>query len=196
LTFTNASLKQVNILRIPGCESGTGITRICVKPWNILIKQKKLVTRNLKFMSEKKDRKRSFVYIIENLILYLLLLVRRDKMKEKKCPVCEIGNLVKVEDILSEIDGYIFVKKGERCSHCGEEFVPEEEGERMIKIARKLQLWGEPLKLYRKLSRSARGIVLRIPTDIEKNLKIHGDEEISISKVGKNKILIEVDTDS
>ena len=105
-------------------------------------------------------------------------------MKLKTCPICEKGKLVNVEDILSEIEGYIFVEKGERCTHCGEEFIPEDEGERMIKIARKLKLWGEPLKLYRKLSRSARGIVLRIPADIEKNLKIIGNEEITISKVG------------
>ena len=113
-------------------------------------------------------------------------------MKLKTCPMCEKGKLVEVEDILSEIDGYIFVEKGERCTHCGEEFIAEDEGERMIKIARKLKLWGEPLKLYRKLSRSARGIVLRIPADLEKNLKITGDEEVTISKVGKNKILIEL----
>ena len=113
-------------------------------------------------------------------------------MKVKKCPVCEKGSLVTVEDILSEIEGYIFVEKGERCTHCGEDFIPEDEGERMIKIARKLKLWGEPLKLYRKLSRSARGIVLRIPVDLEKNLSIKGDEEVAISKVGKNKILIEL----
>lgn len=117
-------------------------------------------------------------------------------MKVKKCPVCEKGNLVTVEDILSEIEGYIFVEKGERCTHCGEEFISEDEGERMIKIARKLKLWGEPLKLYRKLSRSARGIVLRIPVDLEKNLGINGDEEVAISKVGKNKILIELSSSS
>ena len=113
-------------------------------------------------------------------------------MQEKECPVCEKGKLVQVDDILSEIDGYVFVEKGNRCTHCGEEFIPEEEGERMIKIAQRLKLWGEPLKLYRKLSRSARGIVLRIPLDLEKNLGINGNEEITISKVGKKKILIEV----
>ena len=62
----------------------------------------------------------------------------------------------------------------------------------MIRIARKLKIWGEPVKLYRKLSRSARGIVLRIPSDLEKNLDIKGNETIAISKLGKNKILIEV----
>jgi hypothetical protein len=115
-------------------------------------------------------------------------------MKKKVCPVCETGNLVPVEDIISEIDGYIFVEKGDRCTHCGEEFIPEDEGERMIKIAKKLNLWGEPLKLYRKLSKSARGIVLRIPSDLEKNLNIKGNEKIAISKIGKKKILIELST--
>ena len=127
-----------------------------------------------------------------NLKRFLLLLEVRINMKTKTCPICERGKLVNVEDFLFEIEGYIFVEKGERCTHCGEEFIPEEEGERMIKIARRLKLWGEPLKLYRKLSRSARCIVLRIPTDLEKNLKITGNEEITISKVGKNKILIEL----
>jgi RNA polymerase subunit RPABC4/transcription elongation factor Spt4 len=60
--------------------------------------------------------------------------------KEKICPVCEKGRLIPVEDIVSEIEGYIFVEKGERCTSCGEEFI----------------------------SKSARGTVLRIPSDIEK----------------------------
>ena len=115
-------------------------------------------------------------------------------MKEKTCPVCGKGKLIDVEDIISEIEGYIFVEKGSRCTSCSEEFVPEDEGQKMIKIARKLNLWGEPLKLYRKLSRSARGIVLRIPLDIEKNLEIKGGEKVTISKIGRKKILIEVCT--
>jgi len=112
---------------------------------------------------------------------------------KKKCPACGKGELVRAEDIISEIEGCIFVERGDRCSACGEEFIPQEEGDRMIRAARKLGLWGEPLKLYRKLSRSSRGVVLRIPADIEKNLKIRGDEKVTISKVGKKKLLIEID---
>ncbi len=112
--------------------------------------------------------------------------------KEKLCQVCEKGRLMPVEDIVSEIEGYIFVEKGERCTSCGEEFIAEEEGQKMINIARRLGIWGEPLKLYRKLSKSARGTVLRIPRDIEKNLMIEGSEQVAISRVGKRKILIEV----
>ncbi len=63
----------------------------------------------------------------------------------------------------------------------------------MIRQARKLCVWGTQLKLHRKLSKSARGTVLRIPSDIEKELKLKGTEEILISKIGTNKLLIEID---
>lgn len=61
----------------------------------------------------------------------------------------------------------------------------------MIKVARRSGLWGEPLKLRRKLSRSGRGTVLRIPSDIERSLGIRGDEEVVISKAGR-KIIVEI----
>ena len=65
----------------------------------------------------------------------------------RRCPVCGKGELVPADDIVSEIDGYTFVEQGRRCTACGEEFIPEEESQRMIKVARRLGLWGEPLKL-------------------------------------------------
>src|SRR3990170_1156579 len=109
----------------------------------------------------------------------------------RRCPVCGKGELVPADDIVSEIDGYTFVERGRRCTECGEEFIPEDESRRMIKVARRLGLWGEPLKLRRKLSRSGRGTVLRIPSDIERSLGIKGDEEVTISKAGR-KIIIEI----
>lgn len=112
-----------------------------------------------------------------------------------KCPNCEKDKLVEVNDIISEIEGHFFVVKGKRCASCGEEFVSENEGQKMIEIARNLGIWGEPLKLHRKLSQSARGTIVRIPADIEKNMKLKGDEAILISKIGKNKLLIEIMTE-
>ena len=112
--------------------------------------------------------------------------------KTKKCPVCEKGNLMEVNDIVSKIEGHYFVENGTRCDKCGEDFIPEKVSQKTIEIARRLGIWGEPLKLYRKLSRSARGTVLRIPTDIEKNLHLKGDEVVAISKIGKKKLLIEI----
>ena len=112
---------------------------------------------------------------------------------KKICPICEKGELLPAADIVSEIEGHFFVEKGERCSNCNEEFISEMESQKTIAIARRLGIWGEPLKLHRKLSQSARGTMLRIPTDIEKSLKLKGDEEVLISLIGKNKLLIEVE---
>ena len=108
----------------------------------------------------------------------------------RKCTVCEKGNLVKVEDITLEVEGYVFIVKGERCSNCNEEFPYEEETQKTISVARKLGVWPEPMKLYRHLSKSAGGLMLRIPNDLEKQLKLNENVEISITKIG-NKIVIE-----
>lgn len=105
--------------------------------------------------------------------------------KQKICPACDKGALVSVDDILSEIEGYVFIEKGERCTHCGEEFVNEKEGQNMIRAARKLGLWGEPAKFYRKLSKSSRGITLRLPIDLQRSLHLAGNEEVALTKVGK-----------
>ncbi|HLD04693.1 MAG TPA: hypothetical protein VJG90_03150 [Candidatus Nanoarchaeia archaeon] len=110
----------------------------------------------------------------------------------RKCWVCEKGSLEKVEDIILELEGYLFVVKGERCSHCKEEFPFEEETQRTIIIARKLGIWSEPLKLYRHLSKSGGGLVFRVPADLEKQLALSEKTEIGITKIG-NKIVIEVE---
>ena len=110
----------------------------------------------------------------------------------KKCLVCENGEMLKVEDIILELDGYVFILKGERCSNCNEEFPYQEETQRAINAARKLGVWPEPLKLYRHLSKSGGGLILRMPSDIERQLKLDESTEISITKVG-NKIVIELE---
>ena len=97
-------------------------------------------------------------------------------MRKEICPACGSGELMGVSDIVSEIEGHFFIEHGEQCTGCGEEFLSEKEGQRMIEIAWRLGLWGEPLKLHRKLSKSARGTILRIPVDIEKNMHLTGNE--------------------
>ncbi len=108
----------------------------------------------------------------------------------KKCPTCEKGNLEKVEDIVLELEGYIFIVKGERCDHCNEEFPYEEETQKTITIAKRLGIWPESLKLHRQLSKSGNGLVFRIPSDLEKQLRLKEHAKITISKMG-NKIIIE-----
>jgi hypothetical protein len=109
-----------------------------------------------------------------------------------KCPICGKGGLNPVDDIVSKIEGLTFVERGRRCSACGEEFVDEGDSNRTIKVARRLGVWGSPLRLKRKLSQSGRGIVLRIPEDLRRNMGLKGTEAVALSKVGSRKILLEV----
>jgi hypothetical protein len=109
-----------------------------------------------------------------------------------RCPVCDDGSLVVVDDLMTELEGLVFVEGGHRCDSCGEEFVDERDSERTIRVAKRLGVWGEPLKLRRKLSKSGRGVVLRIPTDLQESMGLKGNEEVLLSKVGRKRVLIEL----
>lgn len=110
--------------------------------------------------------------------------------KKKICGVCGRGELAEADNIVSEIEGYVFVEKGWRCTKCGEEFVNERDAQRTIEIARRLGIWPQPLKLHRSISKSGRGLVLRIPSDLEEDLGLKAGESVAISRVG-NRIVIE-----
>jgi hypothetical protein len=111
-------------------------------------------------------------------------------MKKRLCLNCGKGILIKVDNIITEMDGYVFIAGGERCTNCKEEFLFEQEANKIIESAKRLGVWPEPLKLYRTLSKSGKGLVFRIPSDLEKQLQLKEGKEIAISKLG-NKILIE-----
>lgn len=64
---------------------------------------------------------------------------------KRKCLVCGSGILEEIEDIKLEIEGYIFILKGHRCSNCKEEFPLEEETKRAIEVSKRLCAWSEPL---------------------------------------------------
>ena len=59
----------------------------------------------------------------------------------RKCQICGKGDLTKVEDIILEIEGYVFIVKGERCANCNKEFPYEEETQKTVTMARKLDVW-------------------------------------------------------
>lgn len=108
-----------------------------------------------------------------------------------KCPVCGKGTLEEANDIVSNFGGHLFVEAGHRCNKCGEEFIGEEQGDRTIAAARKLGVWGSPMKLHRKLTKTARGIILRVPADVEKSMDLKGSEEVEVS-CAKDRIIIQV----
>ena len=58
----------------------------------------------------------------------------------KMCPICEKGNLIEVEDIILEIEGHIFILKGERCTNCNEEFPFEKETQKMMENSKKIRI--------------------------------------------------------
>ena len=84
------------------------------------------------------------------------------------------------------------MERGKRCDACGEEFPCEEEAQRTIEGARKLGVWPEPLTLHRKLSKSGRSLVLRIPSDLEKQMHLDERTTVAIAKAG-NRIVVEIE---
>ncbi|MBI2498953.1 hypothetical protein HYV88_01785 [Candidatus Woesearchaeota archaeon] len=54
----------------------------------------------------------------------------------KTCPSCEKGELIKVDNVIMEIENYVFVVKGERCTKCDEEFPFEDETQKMIEASK------------------------------------------------------------
>ncbi len=51
-------------------------------------------------------------------------------------PACEKGMLIEGDNIESEMDGYTFSEKGQRCTESEEEFILEKEAERIIEAAK------------------------------------------------------------
>jgi YgiT-type zinc finger domain-containing protein len=113
-----------------------------------------------------------------------------------KCPFCGKGILNRVDDILSEVGGLTFVERGHRCPVCGEEFIDEQETQRTIRVARRLGISGKPLKWHRRLSKSGRGVILRIPADLRRSMELKGTEGVSLSKVGKTRVVLELEARS
>ena len=109
----------------------------------------------------------------------------------RKCPICKTGRLAPVNDITSDLGGYIFVEKGHRCTYCKEEIIGEGEAEKTIEAAKKLGVWELQMKLERKLTKTARGIILRVPNDVQKGMKLTGNEGIEIHWA-KNRLVVDI----
>ena len=52
----------------------------------------------------------------------------------RKCPSCEKGNIIEVEDIILDIVRYTSILKGYRCIKCKEEFPYQDETQKFITI--------------------------------------------------------------
>ena len=108
-----------------------------------------------------------------------------------KCALCG-GTLSRADDIVCEFPEGAIVTAGYRCVACGEEIFDGADIDRLIGAARKIGAWGGKTTLRRKLSRSGRGTILRIPVDLERALAIKGDETVDIEVMGKKRFVVQV----
>src|SRR5919204_4443598 len=142
-TSTGSRSVSASTFETPGCENGIGISSTSAKRCANPTGRSKQARTNGKSSYGRKERRSWSLSMMRKPRKSLSL--REPKVRRyQRCPVCGKGELVPVDDIVSEMDGYTFVERGRRCTVCGEEFISEDESQRMIKVARRLGLWGEP----------------------------------------------------
>jgi YgiT-type zinc finger domain-containing protein len=110
--------------------------------------------------------------------------------KPEKCPVCGKGTLkpamVHEEMFGVELGDY----PGEKCSSCGETFLPTESMRTVEARAKELGLWGLASKV--KVARSGNSLVVRIPAELARYLKLKNGQEVMVSPEKDNRLVLEL----
>lgn len=106
------------------------------------------------------------------------------------CPVCKKGELRggKVREEMLGVD--LGTYPARVCGNCGESFVDETVMERIEARAKDLGIWGLAGKV--KIAKSGNSLVVRIPAELAKFLKLKGGEEALIRPEGHGKIVVEL----
>lgn len=106
------------------------------------------------------------------------------------CPVCGKGKLRKgrVREEMFGID--LGEYPGEICDACGESFVDQETMKKIEARAKALGLWGLPRKVS--VAKSGNSLVVRIPADLARFLKLKGGEDALVRPEGREKIVVEL----
>jgi len=119
-----------------------------------------------------------------------MIMMKKKTMEKgkKKCYKC--GGELKETDTMITIGGKSFKTHALKCVKCGgEEFT--EDAVRKIRLkAQRVGVWGQGLKMKRKLQKVGRATAVYIPADIRKQLKLKPRQEVMIS-VQDRKIIIE-----
>ena len=106
------------------------------------------------------------------------------------CPACGKGNLRRGE-VREEMFGtYLGTYAADLCPACGESFVDEGAMARIEARARRLGLWGLAKKVT--IARSGNSLVVRIPAELARFLKIRGGEEALVRPEGRERIVVEL----
>ncbi len=78
----------------------------------------------------------------------------------------------------------------EICDSCGEHFIDLEDFKRTEKRAKELGLWGLAKKVT--IAKSGNSLVVRIPAELARFLRIKGGEDALVRPDGREKIVVEL----
>ncbi|HYY48114.1 MAG TPA: YgiT-type zinc finger protein [Thermoplasmata archaeon] len=107
-----------------------------------------------------------------------------------KCPVCNKGTLRKGK-IREEMFGIDLGEyPAEICDSCGESFVDEAAMRKIEARAKELGLWGLAKKVA--IAKSGNSLVVRIPAELARFLKLKGGEDALVRPEGREKIVVEL----
>jgi YgiT-type zinc finger domain-containing protein len=107
-----------------------------------------------------------------------------------RCPVCGKGELHRgrIREQMFGVD--LGEYPAEICDSCGESFVDLEAMRKIEARARKLGLWGLAKKVS--IAKSGNSLVVRIPADLARFLKLKGGEDAVVRPEGRERIVVEL----
>jgi len=109
---------------------------------------------------------------------------------ENKCISC--GGKLKSREVDYEIYGVSIGKfPALVCESCGEQWFSEETSKKIEEKERKLGIFG--LSIDSKVSYSGNSLIIRIPQNLARFMRIKKDSKIKIEPENKNKICISLD---
>lgn len=108
----------------------------------------------------------------------------------KLCPSCGKSTVKRsrIEEAMYGIALGTF--PADACSSCGESFVDEATMEAIEARAKEVGVWGLGRKL--RISRSGNSLVVRVPAEVARFLKLREGQEVYIHPEGKEKLAVEI----
>ena len=105
---------------------------------------------------------------------------------------CKCGGRLKKSKTEVEFLGIDFgIHPCEVCTQCGSEYLSQELIEKIEKEVKKRGFFGLERRI--KVTRSGNSLVIRVPREIAKSLKLEKDTDITIYPTEKRKLIVEVE---
>jgi ribosomal protein S27AE len=110
--------------------------------------------------------------------------------RETTCPVCgkEVLRRALIREEMFGVELGTF--DGERCSKCGETFLSAKSVQAIEAKAKELGLWGLASKV--KIAKSGNSLVVRIPAELARYLKLKTGQDVMLSPKEGNKLVLEL----